>query len=72
MFNKFKNDIVDRQISNTNFIEQIDILITRLEWLKSSIESNDRSMMQSRATRLIDMLEQTSVTCSIIKYFCNY
>ena len=71
MFNKFKNDIVDRQINNTNFIEQIDILITRLEWLKSSIESNDRSMMQSRATRLIDMLEQTSVTCSIIKYFCN-
>jgi len=71
MFNKFKNDIVDRQINNTNFIEQIDILITRLEWLKSSIESNDRSMMQSRATRLIDMLEQTSVTCSIIKYFCS-
>ena len=71
MFNKFKNDIVDRQINNTNFIEQIDILITRLEWLKSSIESNDRSMMQSRATRLIDMLEQTSVTCKIIKYFCK-
>lgn len=71
MFNKFKNDIVDRQINNTNFIEQIDILITRLEWLKSSIESNDRPMMQSRATRLIDMLEQTSVTCSIIKYFCS-
>lgn len=71
MFNKFKNNVVDTHIKQTHFVEQIDTLITRLEWLKSSIEVNDRSMMKSRASRLINMLEETSVTCNIIKYFCS-
>jgi hypothetical protein len=71
MFNKFKNDIVDTHIKRTQAVNQIDLLITKLEWLKSAINSNDRSMMQSRASNISKLMHDVLVTCKIIKYFCD-
>ena len=71
MFNKFRNKIVDAHIERTQAVNQIDLLITKLEWLKSAINYNDRPMMQSRASSISSLMHDVLVTCKIIKYFCD-
>ena len=71
MFNKLRNKIVDAHINRTQAVNQIDLLITKLEWLKSAINCNDRPMMQSRASSISSLMCDVLVTCKIIKYFCK-
>ena len=71
MFSKFRNQFVDRHINRTQAVNQIDILITKLMWLKASINCDDRPMMQSRASSISSLMREVLVTCQIIKYFCR-
>ena len=71
MFNKFGNMLVDTQLSKTQAVNQIDLLITKLEWLKLAISKNDRSMMHNVASSTSSLMREVLVTCKIIKYFCR-
>ena len=71
MFNKFGNMLVDTQLSKTQAVNQIDLLITKLEWLKLAISKNDRSMMHNVASSTSSLMREVLVTCKIIKYFCK-
>ena len=69
MFKKFGNILVDTQLSKTQAVNQIDLLITKLEWLKLAISKNDRSMMHNVASSTSSLMREVLVTCNIIKYF---
>lgn len=71
MFKKFGNMLVDTQLSKTQAVNQIDLLITKLEWLKLAISKNDRSMMHNVASSTSSLMREILVTCKIIKYFCR-
>lgn len=71
MFKKFGNMLVDTQLSKTQAVNQIDLLITKLEWLKLAISKNDRSMMHNVASSTSSLMREVLVTCKIIKYFCR-
>ena len=71
MFKKFGNMLVDTQLSKTQAVNQIDLLITKLEWLKLAISKNDRSMMHNMASSTSSLMREVLVTCKIIKYFCR-
>ena len=71
MFKKFGNMLVDTQLSKTQAVNQIDLLITKLEWLKLAISKNDRSMMHNMASSTSSLMREVLATCNIIKYFCR-
>ena len=50
MLKKFGNMLVDAHLSEAQVVNQIDLLITKLEWLKLAINKNDRSMMHNMAS----------------------
>ena len=71
MFKKFGNMLVDTQLSKTQAVNKIDLLITKLEWLKLAINKNDRSMMHNMASSTSSLMREVLATCNIIKYFCR-
>lgn len=71
MLEKFRNDLADTHIKRAGTLNQIDILITKLEWLKSSIQENDRQRMKMQASNTIDLLQDVEIACKMMKYFCN-
>ena len=71
MFKKFGNMLVDTHLSETQVVNQIDLLITKLEWLKLAINKNDRSMMHNMASSTSSLMREVLATCNIIKYFCR-
>ena len=71
MFKKFGNMLVDAHLSEAQVVNQIDLLITKLEWLKLAINKNDRSMMHIVASSTSSLMREVLVTCKIIKYFCR-
>lgn len=71
MFKKFGNMLVDTHLDEAQVVNKIDLLITKLEWLKLAINKNDRSMMHNVASSTSSLMREVLVTCRIIKYFCN-
>ena len=71
MFKKFGNMLVDAHLSEAQVVNKIDLLITKLEWLKLAINKNDRSMMHNVASSTSSLMREVLATCNIIKYFCR-
>ena len=71
MLKKFCNMLVDTHLSESQVVNQIDLLITKLEWLKLAINKDDRSMMRNVASSTSSLMREVLVTCKIIKYFCR-
>ena len=71
MFKKFSNMSVGTHLDETQVVNKIDLLITKLEWLKLAINKNDRSMMHNVASSTSSLMREVLVTCTIIKYFCR-
>lgn len=71
MLKKFCNMLVDTHLSESQVVNQIDLLITKLEWLKLAINKDDRSMMRNVASSTSSLMREVLLTCKIIKYFCR-